>query len=106
MDIATILGFLFAVGAIAFAMYEGTEGQFKVFYSQEGFMLVMGGAIGLAIMSMPFHATKSLPAYLKKCIFHKDVEPKHLIQQIVQFAETARRDGVLALASAVKSTNA
>jgi chemotaxis protein MotA len=105
MDIATIMGFLIAVGAIAFAMYEGTEGQFRVFYSQEGFMLVMGGAIGLAIMSMPFHATKSLPAYIKKCIFHKDVEPKHLIQQIVQFAETARRDGVLALESAVKSTD-
>jgi len=105
MDIATIIGFVVAAGAIVFAMYEGAEGQFRVFYSQEGFILVMGGAIGLAVMSMPFHVAKSLPAYIKKCIFHKEVEARHLIEQIVQFAEVARRDGVLALENSVKSTS-
>jgi chemotaxis protein MotA len=105
MDIATLIGFCVAAGAIFFAMYEGAEGQLKVFYSKEGFMLVMGGAIGLSIMSMPFHVAKSLPAYIKKCLFHKEVHAKHLIEQIVQFAEIARRDGVLALENSVKSTN-
>jgi len=105
MDIATIIGFVVAAGAIVFAMYEGAEGQFRVFYSQEGFILVMGGAIGLSVMSMPFHVAKSLPAYIKKCLFHKEVESRHLIEQIVQFAEVARRDGVLALENSVKTTN-
>jgi chemotaxis protein MotA len=105
MDIATLIGFCVAAGAIVFAMYEGAEGQFKVFFSSEGFMLVMGGAIGLAIMSMPFHAAKSLPAYIKKCLFHKEVHARHLIEQIVQFAEIARRDGVLALENSVKTTS-
>lgn len=104
MDIATVIGFLVAAGGIAFAMYEGTHGDFKVFFSSEGFVLVMGGAIGLSIMSMPWHAAKSMPKYLKKCLFHKDVEPKHLIQQIVGFAEIARRDGVLALENSVKTS--
>lgn len=105
MDIATIIGFVIAAGGIVFAMYHGTEGEFGAFYSTEGFVLVMGGAIGLAVMSMPFHAAKGIPAYLKKCLFHKDVEPHHLIEQIVQFAEIARRDGVLALENAVKTTD-
>ncbi len=105
MDIATLIGFVVAAGAVVFAMYEGAEGQFKVFYSQEGFILVMGGAIGLAVMSMPFHVAKSLPAYIKKCLFHKEVEARHLIEQIVQFAEVARRDGVLALENSVKTTS-
>src|SRR5580698_5871692 len=105
MDIATIIGFLIAVGGIAFAMYEGTHGAFGVFYSTEGFILVMGGAIGLAIMSMPFHAAKGIPAYLKKCLLHKDVHAHHLIAQIVSFAEIARRDGVLALENSVKNSN-
>jgi chemotaxis protein MotA len=104
MDIATIIGFLLAFGGIVFAMYHGTEGEFGVFYSTEGFVLVMGGAIGLAIMSMPFHAAKAMPAYIKKCLFHKDVHASHLIQQIVQFAEIARRDGVLALENSVKTS--
>ena len=104
MDIATLIGFLIAAGGIVFAMYEGTHGDFKVFFSSEGFVLVMGGAIGLAMMSMPWHASKSVPKYLMKCLFHKEVEPKHLITQIVQFAEIARRDGVLALENSVKSS--
>ncbi len=104
MDIATIIGFLLAFGGIVFAMYHGTEGEFGVFYSTEGFVLVMGGAIGLAVMSMPFHAAKQMPAYIKKCLFHKDVHAAHLIQQIVQFAEIARRDGVLALENSVKTS--
>ena len=66
MDIATIIGFLLAFGGIVFAMYHGTEGEFGVFYSTEGFVLVMGGAIGLAIMSMPFHAAKGMPALHKE----------------------------------------
>jgi chemotaxis protein MotA len=105
MDIATLIGFFIAAGGLLFAMYHGTHGEFGVFYSTEGFVLVMGGAIGLGMMSMPWHATKGIPAYLKKCLFHKDVEPRHLIEKIVQFAETARRDGVLALEGAVKSTD-
>src|ERR1035437_9951882 len=105
MDIATIIGFLIAAGGVVFAMYHGTHGEFGAFFSEEGFVLVVGGALGLAIMSMPFHAAKSLPAYLKKCLFHKEVEPRHLIEQIVQFAEIARRDGVLALENSVKTTN-
>jgi len=105
MDIATLIGFLVAAGGIVFAMYHGSEGEFGAFYSLEGFVLVMGGAIGLAIMSMPFEATKGLPKYLKKCLFHKETHARHLIEQIGQFAEVARRDGVLALENSVKTSN-
>src|SRR3954466_11282258 len=105
MDLATVIGFLIAAGGIIFAMYEGTHGDFSAFFSSEGFILVMGGAIGLAIMSMPFHAVKGLPLYLKKCLIHKEVHASHLIEQIVQFAEIARRDGVLALENSVKNTD-
>src|SRR5213076_2840724 len=96
---------LIAAGGIIFAMYHGTEGEMSAFYSSEGLMLVMGGAIGLSVMSMPLHAAKALPKYLKKCLFHKEVHAKHIIEQIVQFAEIARRDGVLALENSVKNTD-
>src|ERR1043165_2444378 len=104
MDIATVVGFFIAAGGIVFAMFHGTEGEFKVFFSMEGFILVMGGALGLGIMSLPMQAAKGMPAYIKKTLFHKEVHAKHLIEQIVQFAEIARRDGVLALENSVKHT--
>jgi chemotaxis protein MotA len=104
MDIATVLGLLFAFGAVAWAMWEGTEGKFGAFYSTEGFVLVVGGSMACACMSMPMHAVKSLPKYLSKYLFHKGQEPAEIITQIVQFAEIARRDGVLALENSVKNT--
>lgn len=104
MDLATIMGFLFAAGAVAWAMYEGTHGRLGAFYSTEGFVLVVGGSIACASMSMPLGAVKQLPAYVKKYLFHKGAEPKEIITQIVQFAEIARRDGVLALENSVKNT--
>lgn len=104
MDIATILGLIFAVGAVLWAMFEGTHGRFGAFYSTEGFVLVVGGSIACAMMSMPMHGIKSLPKYLSKYLFHKGAEPHDLIKQIVGFAEVARRDGVLALETSVKNT--
>jgi len=85
-------------------MYEGTHGRLGAFYSTEGFVLVVGGSMACAAMSMPMHALKQLPQYLKKYLFHKTQEPQELITQIVQFAEIARRDGVLALENSVKTT--
>ena len=73
MDIATLIGFLLAFGGIVFAMYHGTEGEFGVFYSTEGFVLVMGGQlIGLAVMSMLRSTRRSrCRVHIKKCLFHK-----------------------------------
>lgn len=104
MDIATVIGLVFGVGAILWAMYEGSHGALGAFFSLDGFVLVLGGSIAAAAMSMPMQAITGLPGYLKKYIFHKGMEPSELITTIVQFAETARRDGVLALESAVKDT--
>ena len=104
MDIATLAGLLFGFGAVLWAMYEGTEGHLGAFVSKEGFVLVLGGSIACAAMSLPMHVLKQLPGYLRKYLFHKGAEPTELIKQIVQFAEIARRDGVLALENSVKNT--
>lgn len=104
MDLATLIGLLFAIGAVAWAMFEGTHGHLMAFYSTEGFVLVVGGSIACATMSLPMHCIKSLPAYMKKYLFNKSQEPSEIITQIVGFAEIARRDGVLALENSVKNT--
>lgn len=104
MDLASVFGFLFAVAAIFWAMYEGTHGRMGAFYSSEGFVLVLGGSLALGAASCPGHVIKSIPQYIKKIFFHKGQEPHEIITQIVQFAEIARRDGVLALENSVKNT--
>lgn len=105
MDLATVFGFLFACGAVAWSMYEGTEGHMGAFYSTEGFVLVVGGSLACASMSMPMHAVMQIPKYIMKYVFHKGQHPHEIITQIVSFAEIARRDGVLALENSVKNTD-
>src|SRR5437763_5842256 len=49
--------------------------------------------------SMPLHSMMGALGATKKLLFASETHIDHLIQEIVQYAETARRDGVLALES-------
>ena len=52
--------------------------------------------------SMPLHSVMSAMACTKKMLFGKDAHVEHLIKEMVTYAETARRDGVLALESVAR----
>lgn len=97
MDIATVIGIFFSVGAIIWAMHHGTHGHLDAFYSTEGFVLVLGGSFAACCLSMPLRSVLNLPAYLKRWLFARDVPLHAVITQIVAYAELARREGVLAL---------
>src|SRR5436189_6341175 len=97
MDIATLIGICFSIGAILWAMYEGTEGHLDAFYSTEGFVLVLGGSFAACCLSMPLRSILNMPGYLKRWLFAKELPLHEIIVQIVGYAELARREGVLAL---------
>jgi len=59
----------------------------------------MMGSLGAAMLSMPLHSITGAVNYMKKWLFNKDAHVEHLIKEMVGYAETARRDGVLALES-------
>ena len=97
MDIATLVGIIFSVGAIIWAMYEGTHGHLDAFFSTEGFVLVLGGSLAAVCLSMPLRSVLSMFSYLKNWLFAKNVHFHVIIKQMVEYAELARREGVLAL---------
>ena len=97
MDLATLIGIMFAAGSIIWAMYEGTHGHLSAFYSTEGVVLVIGGSFAAVLLSMPLRAVLDLCGYLKHWLFAKEHPPHVIIQEIVHYAEIARREGVLAL---------
>ncbi len=59
--------------------------------------LVFGGSIGAALMSMPLHNITGAAGFIMKWVMNKEAHVEHMIKEMVQYAETARRDGVLAL---------
>jgi len=102
MDISTILGFCFcvlAIGGTMFFMGSHGEGSLNLasFIDPPAIMMVLGGAMTVALIGFPLKRVLSMVLAVKGAMFHKSENPLHLIEQIVRMAEIARRDGLLAL---------
>jgi chemotaxis protein MotA len=102
MDLATLFGIILAWGAVLFSMWHCTEGQLGAYFKPPEIFLVVGGSLGAALLSMPLHSVTGVVGYLKKVLFDKHVHIEHMIKEMVSYAETARRDGVLALESVAR----
>ena len=97
MDLATIIGYVLAWGALIYSMHHATHGKLSAYVNPAELMLVMGCALGAALASMPLHSVMGALGATKKLLFAKETHVEHIIKEMVQFAETARRDGVRAL---------
>lgn len=97
MDIASLLGLLLAIGIIGGAAYHQTHGDLMAFYSTEGILLVICGAICATMISMPMGNFLSVFGVLRKCLFFKETKLGDAILKLVEFAAVARKDGLLAL---------
>jgi chemotaxis protein MotA len=97
MDLATIIGYAMAWGAVLYGMWHATHGKIGAYLNPGELLLVMGCAVGATLASMPLHSVMGAMAATKKLLFAKETHTEHIIKEMVGFAETARRDGVLAL---------
>ena len=102
MDLATLIGLILAFGAVLFSMFHMSEGHVEAYVKPPEVLLVFGGALGAALLSMPLHSATGTFNYIKKWLLGKDIHVSHMIHDIVKYAETARRDGVLALEKVAK----
>lgn len=96
MDIATIVGLLVAIGLILGSMLMGSA-PITAFIDVPSLMVVIGGATAAAMICFPLKSMLGIPKVVMKVVLNKNEDIAALIQQIVGLAETARRDGLLAL---------
>ncbi len=61
------------------------------------FGVVIGGASAAAMMAFPLKSFLRLPMVFKKAFMNKQDDLPDIIKQLVELAEVARRDGLLAL---------
>lgn len=101
MDIATLIGFVLSWGALLYGMYHAAHSLGPYFVPAE-ILLVGGTAVGCTVWSMPLHSVMAALKAVKKVFLNKAVHIDHLIKEMVGYAETARRDGVLALETVSK----
>lgn len=100
MDIASLVGLLLAVGLILGSIMMGSA-PFSAFVDIPSGLVVIGGAMAAVMICFPLKTVLAVPNVAKKVFLNKPANVAALIQEIVSLAETARRDGLLALESKI-----
>jgi chemotaxis protein MotA len=96
MDIATVIGLLLAFSMMGLSVVMG-GGTFGAFWDTASVLMVIGGTAGAVLVCFPIKTVLKAPKVLLKSVRYKSPSPAELIKQLVSLAETARRDGLLAL---------
>lgn len=99
MDKASIGGLLMATALLLLAIMLAPGGSLMAFWDTASAMVVIGGAIAATCIAFPMGALFLVPSVMKKVISPNVPELRPVIKQLVEFAEIARRDGILALES-------
>jgi len=64
-------------------------------------IMVLGGGLCVVLASVPLKTFLSLPRIIMKLVFNKPANHAGLVQTLIRLAETARKEGLLALESRV-----
>jgi chemotaxis protein MotA len=100
MDLATILGVFIAFALLGWAIVSG--GSPDAFVDIPSMAIVIGGSFGAAMIAIPAGKLKAFSKVFGKTIKNKNSDPQKLIEDMVSYAEVARRDGILSLESVCK----
>lgn len=94
MDLATLIGYMLGVFFIVSGI--GLE-KIGGFVDIPSILIVGGGTVAAFFISLPMEAVKKVVAVSKKGLFFETQSSMEIIKRMVEFAEIARRDGILAL---------
>ena len=97
MDIASVVGLLLGASVLAIAIAIAPGASFGAFVDYPSMMVVGGGCMCAVLISFPLKSFLGMAKVVKNVFLNKQQSFSELIEQIVSLAETARRDGLLAL---------
>lgn len=96
MEKGALIGVLLANGAMAYSIIVAGA-SFKAFIDWPSVIMVVVGGCAAVVIAYPLGVVFNLPKVLMK-VFKPNVQPMvPVITQLIEFAEIARRDGILAL---------
>ncbi|MBI2565479.1 MAG: flagellar motor protein [Candidatus Schekmanbacteria bacterium] len=96
MDLASIVGLALGIAALVLtAVLEGTH--FSALVNIPAFVLIIFGSFGAMAMSFTWGDVARLAFFVKEAFFTSHGESFERAKKLVEMAQAARRDGVLAL---------
>lgn len=96
MKAATAIGIVIAIFGLLFgASMEGTP--LGALFNVPAIIIIFGGLTGVSIASDGFEGMKQIPGLYKKAFNAERPDMRGRVEDLVGYAERARRDGLLAL---------
>jgi len=100
MDIATMIGLGLGILCFLYGVIGG-GGDASQFVDMSSIYITIGGAVGATLMSYPMSTHMKIGGALKAAFFSKKIDLNKDIDMIIDIANVARREGLLALEDAV-----
>jgi chemotaxis protein MotA len=97
VDKASLIGVIIGAAALGIVFYEVSHGNFMMFFSGEGVLMVGFGSVSVCFMAMPLSKILKVPGFIKAFLFSKGMSPVEVIKLMNVLSEKARRDGILSL---------
>jgi len=101
MDLATVLGILISFGLIGTALAMGGNPLF--FVDPAAMLIVLGGTLGAALVHYPLPVALRVLSITRKAFATRLHRIDLVIDQFMEFAQRARREGLLSLEPAVRN---
>lgn len=103
MDIATIIGFIAAIGFTVWGIMD--SGNISNFFNFASVVIVLGGTIATTLISYPLKKIAGAIKAIKKAFHEKILDLSGVINQLIELSNLARREGLLALEEAGEKVN-
>ncbi|MDR0869781.1 MAG: motility protein A [Planctomycetaceae bacterium] len=97
MDLGTIIGCALGTGLIVVSILLGGMDKLILFWDLPSVLMVFGGGTASVMIAYPMKSVLKTFKYFKHAVINKENNPLATITQLVSLAETARREGLLAL---------
>jgi chemotaxis protein MotA len=98
MDIATLAGIIAGISFIIAGI--SISGNLKNFYDLPAIMITLGGTFAATLISYPINRIIGIFKVTKNLFFIKEKDSNEIISQIIELANIARKEGLLALEEA------
>ncbi len=95
MDLATIIGIVLGVFLVVAAILLG--GNPGLFFNVQGILIVVGGTAATTLIRFPMQRVTKMMSVLKNAFSQRLATPDGIIEELIQIARVARKEGVLSL---------
>lgn len=97
MDLATLIGIIGAIGCIIIAILMG--GEMGMFINPPSIMIVFAGTFAVVLVKFPLANMLGAFGVALKAFIYKSQQPSEIIEQTIELANVARKEGLLGLES-------